>query len=269
MLWDRRKNIQGMKCRHDQFTVYGTNAASWYSTHKVALLSQVVAIVVAVVTLLCTTFFCTQYSIFALLTQVLSMSIESRPPGQIPKQIIRGNQPTNSDTAHCVRNFLFTFMKSFLCLVSLNLTYVWIATMKKTTLQIFSPEINTTVSDLKQLDDFPHTVEENQFWIHLRKTYNGNDVNIGKSAVELSRGLCRLRYISMSLFLTFNLVWFTCLSCIYIFTGSDVICYCVASAFSFSLLIQLIGLTCYKCNYLLRKYLKATDITSVPLKYTS
>ncbi len=127
-------------------------------------------------------------------------------------------------------------------------------------------ELDIEVSSLRKLQECENGCEESSFWDQLRKSYIANDVNIGCSPQELSRDLRRLCSVCVALFLLSNLVWFACLSLIYIYTGSDAICYCIASVFSFSLFVQLVGLTSYKSNFLLRKYLRATDVTALPFQ---
>ncbi|XP_059169286.1 uncharacterized protein LOC131951039 [Physella acuta] len=98
--------------------------------------------------------------------------------------------------------------------------------------------------------------KENKFWKNLQHNVIGNYVNNGKSGPQLADDLSRLRRQAMSGLVASNLVWFVSLSLIYLLAGSDVICYLVAAVFSFSLLVQLVGLTCYKFNSVIEAQLK-------------
>ncbi|KAH9515098.1 Chitin synthase, class 2 [Bulinus truncatus] len=112
------------------------------------------------------------------------------------------------------------------------------------------------VSSLKELASTPSGHIEQVFWNNLITTYIGNDVNKGKSSDVLSHDLHHLRGLTMSGLIVCNFLWFICLSVLYAFAGSDVICYSVAAIFSFSLVVQLVGLTCFKLNNYIERNLK-------------
>ncbi|CAL1537716.1 unnamed protein product [Lymnaea stagnalis] len=117
-------------------------------------------------------------------------------------------------------------------------------------------EFSVDTKSLQDLSATPGGEREDMFWKTLQSTVIGNDVNNGKSGDVLSDDLSRLHRVAMSWFIFANLLWFLVLGVLYTVAGSDVICYCVAAIFSFSLMVQLVGLTCYKFNILVERHLK-------------
>ncbi|GFR93583.1 chitin synthase [Elysia marginata] len=103
--------------------------------------------------------------------------------------------------------------------------------------------------------------DEDAFWVKLCDAHVGNDVNVGKCPIYIADGLRRLRIKTMLLFLAANFLWALGLTTMYIFVGSDVICYLLMGIFSLSLILQLTGLTCYKVNLILEKYLTLNGFT--------
>ncbi|KAK0068759.1 chitin synthase chs-2-like isoform X2 [Biomphalaria pfeifferi] len=118
------------------------------------------------------------------------------------------------------------------------------------------------VSSLQELSSTPGGDTEHTFWNNLINVYIGNDVNKGKPNHQLTDDLHSLRGRTMLGLTISNFLWFICLSLLYAFAGSDVICYCVAAIFSFSLVIQLIGLTCFKFDNLIESSLN-TNVNDV------
>lgn len=119
---------------------------------------------------------------------------------------------------------------------------------------IYFSDFTTIVSSLPRLTSYDKE-SENIFWKHLLARYIGKNANTGKSTDALSHELRCLRRASTMMFMAINLVWFPCLSVMYTYARSDIISYCVVAVFSFSLLVQLIGLSCYKCNSFFKRYL--------------
>ena len=97
-------------------------------------------------------------------------------------------------------------------------------------------------------------MEEHRFWTNLKQTLLGGDVNCGESVRNLRRGLFELRNRCVLVLFVLNSAWYAILTSVYVFVSSDVVCYGIASLFSFSLIVQLIGMTSYKMEEFLKRY---------------
>ena len=96
---------------------------------------------------------------------------------------------------------------------------------------------------------------EHRLWSRLKASLLGCDVNCGESPASLRRGLLQLRNRCVLLLFLLNSAWYVTLTSVYVFVSSDVVCYVIASLFSFSLLVQLVGMTSYKADQFLRRYI--------------
>ncbi|XP_041347062.1 chitin synthase chs-2-like [Gigantopelta aegis] len=96
---------------------------------------------------------------------------------------------------------------------------------------------------------------ELQFWESLKSSLLGTTVNCGRETEWLHHSLTKLRNKCITLTLLLNTVWLGVLSCLYLFANTDIICYVVAGVFSFSLVVQLVGLTSYKIDNCLRRHI--------------
>ena len=100
-----------------------------------------------------------------------------------------------------------------------------------------------------------HQMEEHRFWSKLKQTLLGCNVNCGESDRNLRRGLFKLRNRCVLVLFVLNTAWYAILTSTYVFASSDVVCYAIASLFSFSLIVQLIGMTSYKVEEFLKRYI--------------
>lgn len=98
-------------------------------------------------------------------------------------------------------------------------------------------------------------MEEQRFWNRLKETVLGCNVNCGESERVLRRGLFKLRNRCVLTLFVLNSVWYAILTSVYVFVNSDVVCYTIASLFSFSLVVQLVGMTSYKLDEFLKRYI--------------
>ncbi|XP_041365067.1 chitin synthase-like [Gigantopelta aegis] len=99
---------------------------------------------------------------------------------------------------------------------------------------------------------------ENDFWLHMRSTLIGNDVNTGLEKAALADGLRQMRNRSLTGLLIINALWLCLLSYFYMGVSSSLSrlnVYGVISGalYGFTLTIQVFGLTVCRINYLLRK----------------
>ncbi|KAK7496348.1 hypothetical protein BaRGS_00012513 [Batillaria attramentaria] len=101
--------------------------------------------------------------------------------------------------------------------------------------------------------------DENAFWENLRERLLGNDVNRGLEREELANRLEKLRNRSLLGVMGINAVWLALLSYFYVGTDSPLSrlnLYGVISGalYGFTLVIQVIGMTICRVNYMLRKF---------------
>ncbi|XP_050408224.2 uncharacterized protein LOC126823428 [Patella vulgata] len=106
--------------------------------------------------------------------------------------------------------------------------------------------------------------EESLFWEKLQNTVLGTDVNQGKDKETLQRRLFVLRNRCVFAMVLLNTFWFSILTTIYVLIDTDVICYILAGIFSFSLLVQLVGMTSYRLDNALRRYVLRKLCSSQP-----
>ena len=95
---------------------------------------------------------------------------------------------------------------------------------------------------------------EMRFWESLKSSLLGTTVNCGVGSEWLQLSLTRLRNKCITLTMLLNTAWLAVLSSLYLFANTDLICYAVAGVFSFSLVVQLVGLTSYKIDNSLRRH---------------
>ncbi|XP_071110841.1 uncharacterized protein [Haliotis cracherodii] len=119
---------------------------------------------------------------------------------------------------------------------------------------------------MKASDTLPLTsATERRFWEKLRKSLLGTNVNCGKDEASLRHNLKTLRDKCVITMVIMNTVWYSFLTSVYLLANSDVICYVVAGVFSFSLVVQLVGLTSYKIDNSLRRHILRRAGPSHPL----
>ncbi|XP_036362447.1 uncharacterized protein LOC118765089 [Octopus sinensis] len=111
--------------------------------------------------------------------------------------------------------------------------------------------------------------KEHEFWQNLRATLLGNDVNLGLAKAELGDRLKRLRNYAWCGMVVTNVLWLAMLSAFYIGISSPLSrlnVYGVISGalYGFTLVIQLIGLTAFRLDYLLRKLAESTYGRKLP-----
>lgn len=98
-------------------------------------------------------------------------------------------------------------------------------------------------------------MEEHRFWNRLKETVLGCEVNCGETERNLRRDLFRLRTLCVAVVFVLNSAWYVLLTAVYVFVDNDVVCYVIASLFSFSLVVQLLGMTSYKMEEFFKTYL--------------
>ena len=104
----------------------------------------------------------------------------------------------------------------------------------------------------------PEEQLENDFWLNMRSSLIGNDVNTGLEKAALAEGLRQMRNRSLTGLLVINALWLCLLSYFYMGVSSSLSrlnVYGVISGvlYGFTLTIQVFGLTVCRINYLLRK----------------
>uniref|UniRef100_A0A0L8HFA0 chitin synthase n=1 Tax=Octopus bimaculoides TaxID=37653 RepID=A0A0L8HFA0_OCTBM len=102
--------------------------------------------------------------------------------------------------------------------------------------------------------------KEQTFWEDLRVSILGTDVNLGTDQVTLKLRLKILRNRLVGILLLCNIIWACLLSSLYLtISKHDTIFGIITcSVYSFSLLIQLIGLTAHKCDSFFREFVIRT-----------
>ncbi|CAI9728459.1 Hypothetical predicted protein [Octopus vulgaris] len=116
--------------------------------------------------------------------------------------------------------------------------------------------------DLETCDPAKHILlqKEQTFWEDLRVAILGTDVNLGTDQVTLKIRLKILRNRLVGILLLCNIIWACLLSGLYLtISKHDTIFGIITcSVYSFSLIIQLIGLTAHKCDSFFREFVIRT-----------
>lgn len=109
--------------------------------------------------------------------------------------------------------------------------------------------------------------QEHKFWEDLREKLLGRDVNLGADDVTLRRQLKIVRNRSLACMMLANLFWLAFLSVMYMLLPPDnhVFGFVLCGIYSFSLVIQLIGMTVNKFRTIFRKFVVTTYGSRQPI----